>query len=604
MTTPNTDRSEKPFVATDGFVITDAGHNITTHYVDLGRIAFPDTPTTILKACEIRYALEHCPTIRISSLERYRDFGEDMIEDPQEGYAHQRQEEFSTTEPQAAKNRELERSLELLGQKTQFNDKHTETSNSAQHISYGREWWIFSTAMSPPTEQWQHWRDSLSPKYDHISTIRQPVKFALALGMMLADQKGPQGKDAKTTHNTVFTGEYSSTHKTQLVVHGPVLYTDDVLSFLKEKQGQDVFGYYSIFAKHRRYESQREYRFAVYSETPVSEPWIDLYISGMMRDSLAPCLTSTGSRFSNVDFPDSTKSSTTATAKNMDTRSRSNKSRQTQTATERWSTRYLSNDGQVSREEHHVRERELIVTDESMEMISHKGGISADELSSTEKSSAMEREREHHEVVVDGTVVAEEKVERMRIGVVKLVEDTGDTNDNSRTNGDIEEQEKEASLLFEAMQRPSEPVKVTGGARIGDPIDHEKKEVFGVLDALTPKIATIPDAKRLGVSSAAWHSMWAIWNLHSRFGRIVESVHVERNEFIALKLKETPESKATGKILVGPRGTYAYVLSSETKKQVGHGGRDTGLVLFPDYDIVNDFAEFGWVESVSDDKQD
>ena len=214
MTTQFANNSKKPFVATDGFIITDGGHNITTHYVDLGRIAFPTTPTTVLKACESRYALEHSPTIRLSSLERYRDFGEAMIEDPQEGYAHQRQEKLSTTEPEADKNRELERSLELLGQKTQFSDKHTETSNSTENISYGREWWIFSTAMCPPTDQWQHWRDSLSPKYDHVSTIRQPVKFAMALGMMLADQKGPRGKDTKTTHNTTFTGEYYSTHKT------------------------------------------------------------------------------------------------------------------------------------------------------------------------------------------------------------------------------------------------------------------------------------------------------------------------------------------------------------------------------------------------------
>ena len=196
----------------------------------------------------------------------------------------------------------------------------------------------------------------------------------MALGMMLADQKGPRGKDTKTTHNTPFTGEFYSTHKTQLVLHGPVLYTDDVLSFLKRHQGKDVFGYYSIFAKHRRYESQREYRFAVYSETPVSEQWGDLYISGMMRDSLAPCRTSTPVRFSNVQFSDSSKAGTVAEPKSPDTRSRSRRSRRTQTDTERWSTRYLGRDGQVDREEQHLRERELVVlTDESLHVLSSTG---------------------------------------------------------------------------------------------------------------------------------------------------------------------------------------------------------------------------------------
>ena len=129
MTGRTIERDRKPFVVTDGVIITDGGHNITTHYVDLRGIAFPQTPNTILKACEARYALEHSPTIRISSLERFRDFGELMIEDAQEGHAHYRKEKISTSEPEAEKNRELERSLELLGHKTQFSDKHTETSS-------------------------------------------------------------------------------------------------------------------------------------------------------------------------------------------------------------------------------------------------------------------------------------------------------------------------------------------------------------------------------------------------------------------------------------------------------------------------------------------
>ena len=29
-------------------------------------------------------------------------------------------------------------------------------------------------------------------------------------------------------------------------------------------------------------------------------------------------------------------------------------------------------------------------------------------------------------------------------------------------------------------------------------------------------------------------------------------------------------------------------------EETGHGGRETGLVLFPSEDVVDDFEKFGW----------
>ena len=186
----------QPLLLVDGFVITDGGHRVTVHYVDISGTPPCEPQSTILKACEARYALEYSPTIRISSLERFRDFGEDMIEDDQEGHAYHREEQFSVDETDTAKNRELERSLGFLGLKAEFNDKKTQTNDSTGAVTYGREWWIFSTSICPSQNKLQELRSSLSPNYDHLSTIRQPTKFAMALGMMLADQKGPQGKDS------------------------------------------------------------------------------------------------------------------------------------------------------------------------------------------------------------------------------------------------------------------------------------------------------------------------------------------------------------------------------------------------------------------------
>ena len=55
---------------------------------------------------------------------------------------------------------------------------------------------------------------------------------------------------------------------------------------------------------------------------------------------------------------------------------------------------------------------------------------------------------------------------------------------------------------------------------------------------------------------------------------------------------------------MGPRGTYAYILSQEARKRFGHGGRKSGLVLFPNEKALDDFAQFGWQTTSSDEEAD
>lgn len=55
---------------------------------------------------------------------------------------------------------------------------------------------------------------------------------------------------------------------------------------------------------------------------------------------------------------------------------------------------------------------------------------------------------------------------------------------------------------------------------------------------------------------------------------------------------ETPTS-GKGKTLVGPRGTFAYLLTRGDEKRPGYGDRER-LVFFPDEDARVAFEEFGW----------
>ena len=106
--------------------------------------------------------------------------------------------------------------------------------------------------------------------------------------------------------------------------------------------------------------------------------------------------------------------------------------------------------------------------------------------------------------------------------------------------------------------------------------------------------------KSVEVAGAALHGMCALINLHGHFGDVVDSVEIENERFVAIGLKPAGTSDATGKLLVGPLGTYAYSLRRGEEATEGVGGEETRLVLFPTVEDAEKFAEFGWVAEEAD----
>ena len=66
------------------------------------------------------------------------------------------------------------------------------------------------------------------------------------------------------------------------------------------------------------------------------------------------------------------------------------------------------------------------------------------------------------------------------------------------------------------------------------------------------------------------------------------------DEFVAITLTESADTRAEGKILVGPRGTFAYMLTRGDEQLPGHGGAASRLFFFPDEKARAAFEEFGW----------
>ena len=82
-------------------------------------------------------------------------------------------------------------------------------------------------------------------------------------------------------------------------------------------------------------------------------------------------------------------------------------------------------------------------------------------------------------------------------------------------------------------------------------------------------------------SSACWQAIQCIRNIYVRLGDIVDTVAIERERFVVLRIKASEEMEATGRIVVAPSGAYAYCFKRSGTEQVGHGEGELGMIFFP-----------------------
>ncbi len=554
----------KPLVLNGGFLITDGGHLIISQYVDIGVDKLRHRPSVLVKAIEAKYGLEHVSNIQLSAPYRFRDYGETFIRDDQEGHARRETKTGNPPRSYEENNREQERALQLLGQEgvtisnMATSGVHTETES----MTFGGSSWIYCTSMPPTLSERDAWCASLPAKYDHESTIRQSAKFALALGAMFADQTGPQGKQGHFTHND----EIRSFHDSQFVLHGPVWYTDDVLGFLKSHESDPLYRMYSLFVKHSEFRDQREYRFVLQCETPVENDILHLHISGAMRDALAPPRTASPVTFKRLDDSDADSSSQkvvgpTSLNKTM-TRTRRKSEGQRRT---------LSVGGKVVEEEIMDREQVIVLT---TEVPADSLPEAADNAKSAIPGIGKFTETENQERRIAGAGV--DTITKSRTWALSI-EDTSEANELFT----LEDRDHAAELL-KAVEQPFEAFSTL------------PKQATEALKTLAKQASALEPDVEVQTMSACWNGIWAICNLYECFGDVVASVGIEQDEFVAITLKESAHSGAQGKILVGPRGTFAYVLTLGDKHRPGEGGIESRLFFFPDNKTHAAFEEFGW----------
>ena len=262
------------FQMNEGFHMDDAGHMIGVTYVDLRDSAKRIPITTLVKACERRFAIEAYKRVRISKPDLFREYGENLIRDDGEGYAslttfaEERVNHPDDLAEARLRDDESNRSSELVDATITTNTNSVKRWNkSCKSLTFGRNRWIFCTSIEPTTiEEMENWRKTMPDEYDHISYIHRPREFARALGSMVSEQLGPQGKEDEMKHT--FDGELRlrTGHRGQTVLHGPVIYVDNPYTSICSAPDNWSFLVRTSFLKDVKYRDQREYRFVVLAE--------------------------------------------------------------------------------------------------------------------------------------------------------------------------------------------------------------------------------------------------------------------------------------------------------------------------------------------------
>ncbi|MCY3812107.1 MAG: hypothetical protein OXH15_09960 [Gammaproteobacteria bacterium] len=488
-----------------------------------------------------------------------------MIRDEQEGRAYNEEAEREEQE-YVAERSEQEQALHQLGVRNVKLGPHTSrnSNRSTESYTFGTGSWIFCTAIRPASrDEWGRLSRKLPATYNDFTTIHQPRKFAQALGLMFIDQLGPNSKGGKFTHKATGTKSVVSSHDSLKVLHGPVLYTSNVYDFLNAHQESALAKIYPLFVKDVEHKDQREYRFVIVANDDLGNRSRDIEVSGMMRDALLPVARSSSVNFEVTPDGDKEGLSIGVTPKQY---SKRKNQRWTKTETR---TRVIKISGEERQREEQTREVVVSLISEA----TLSGEVTPDLLEGEERNTGNVVERQRERVEVDGVPIEMSDSERVRVGIIANVDDADE---------------------FFSIEERKEAEEIIGRARdIGRNVT-DRRELEAAVSQLVGATVEGRNKGSMEVTSAAWHGLVALVNLNEHFGDVVESVGVENGPFVAISLKGSAEASADGKLLVGPLGTYAYVLRRGEECMDNAGGEECKLVLFPDEEDVARFAEFGW----------
>ena len=583
----------------EGFVLDDTGNMLITSYIDLRDEGERTAIRSLVKGCKQEHALEDGESVLISKPERFREYGVALIQDEQEGFAREKSVTLEPETPEeAAKRRatsDLNDALQLVGSgiQTVHRVEYGRRKTLSENLSYGKDWWIFCASIRPEEAEWDTWSASLDEDYDHVSEIGQPAKFAKALARMVTEQIGPLGKVAWFTGTSDGAVGARTKHKSQWVIHGPVVYTDRLYDMVSGEGDELRRMAARLFAKPITHAAQREYRFVVLNGGAAEESVL-LKISGMMRDALAP---TEGGLIRPSPEPAETVGEDGAQLPRPVKASTTERYRRA-TVTERkeeWEERRLeprNSDGHVLSSD--IKRRESVE-----EKVATKD-LETDDRGILE----LRRTKEHEDAGSEHPAL-------------EIEQEAGEADDEDAVAKELALDEREwndehdrGEFVIPVVHRGSGRTFKSFGEMFEDPTapmspfvetwevsacsSEEIVKSYGAVATLALKVIRVAVEHRQEAASACWHALQCINHIFARLGDIVDSVWIERDRFVVIHIKESEELKATGRIVIGPSGGYAYCFKCSNSESVGHSEGHLGKLFFPLGHDVENFKSYGW----------
>ena len=578
----------------EGAFTTPQGNLLQTIYVDLAG-QLPLDALCLAKASEPRFDIRTAGSVRLSRPGVFRNTGEVLVKDEQEGRAQTSRRE--TIESPAGAMAQMDRrvralnaGLRLCHAKASVNAtmraERTHTATSA--LTFGNDWLIYCMSLWPEAAEEDAWRRTFPDSYTSVARIHRPTQFAQALGLGVCEHIGATGKAAPVTG--AFHGfRTSEMHCTpQIVLHGPVLYVDDPYRCIAEAEAGWAKICSMIFVKSREYAAQKEYRFAMLSIRPETGEVFDLPVSGMLRDCLLP-----------VNFP-------LGVANGPVTMAPDERERAEQRETHRG---YTYQRRRVRRESGNWRDGEP-GSGRAREEIVEERVTSPDEVpepfpEEAEQPDVIVFEQVGGQVRFVHQVYREEETERWRIKTLRsnpaIVEGPGpgglpqalEVQPEDRFEA-LHEPPADPRFVLELCLNPSmprPPWRHEGLARCSRP---EAEHALACWRSLGAAVDLLDEVDRERAAASAWYAAEFIVDLVSWFGPIVKSVCVIRECVAVVEFERAPFSGAVGWATFSGTGTYTLYVHRGNVEEVVLSGRFSHAGRMSPSTYIEALQKNGW----------
>lgn len=287
-----------PVLMNEGQQIDHLGNMVWPIYVDFRVPADRQPINRLVKGCQAQYAMEAIGQIRLSKPSKFREFGENLIRDCHEARPRRSAvtvnletiDESRDLQQARLRDQSMNRVSQLVGaglNRKTTSVRRTYSEGESKELEAGKNALIFCTSIEPSTpNERQQWHDALDDDYDHVSYVYSSRTFARELGSVAAEHLGPLGQVGSMTSSFEGMPTLTTHHPMQPIFHGPVIYVDDAYGLVEAATTKFELMLLPLFAKEKRFEALREYRFVVWTEAEPAGLFEDLPISPGMAGTI------------------------------------------------------------------------------------------------------------------------------------------------------------------------------------------------------------------------------------------------------------------------------------------------------------------------------